>query len=168
MKPDNIPAALEQVVVLHRQRRYEEAIDLCTAVIERDEDCYAAYSRRSYSNYALGRLTEAFQDADRLVALRPASPTAYICRARWHMEVGQDEAALSDLNKVVETGEPYFLDSALFYLSIVLSNLGRYEEAEKICEALPSDIKDHIETPLTSRVITTDQLRTLIHDRAKI
>ena len=96
---------------LARARRYEEAIEICDIVISDDPNSYAAFSERSCSLHALGRVEDAFRDVEKLIELRPESPTAYFRRARWHMERGEYELALNDLRQVMAFNVEYFTDS---------------------------------------------------------
>lgn len=153
---------INEIERLRKSKAYSEAIRVCGEVIAEDHDAYAAYSRRSYIFRDLGQFSEAFADLARLTELRPNDPTAYIQRAEWRLELGEDLLALEDLEFVIGTNEQYYRDTANFYKAIALLSMDDKPAAEAACLKLPRDFKYHIVTPrLGSRVIAWDELYTM-------
>jgi len=144
---DTINKKIEDIARLRKEEKYEEALQVCNEMIAEDNECYAAYSKRSHILHGLGKYSEALRDLGRLIELRPDGPTAYLQRAEWYLEQGDDKLAMDDLDFVIRTGEPYFIDTAYFYRAVACLNLGHKAEAIDACLKLPDDFKYQIETP---------------------
>ncbi len=159
----NVDIALAKAEQFSKEGQYEEAIGICDNVISYDERCYAAYNERSCNLHALGRSAEAFRYLEKLIHLRPSSPTAYFRRARWRIELGEYETALKDLYQVIDFEDDYFNDSANFHLVIALANTNRINDALQACESLPPGFKEFVSTPSTpGSLLSRDQLQRLV------
>jgi tetratricopeptide (TPR) repeat protein len=153
---------ISEIERLRKNKDCEEAIRICSDVIAEDHDAYAVYSKRSYIFRELGRFPEALADLARLTELRPGDPTAYLQRAEWQLELGEDSLALKDIEFVISTNEHYYMDTANFYKAIALLSMDDKLAAAAACLRLPRDFKYHIVTPsLGSRIMTWDELYTM-------
>jgi tetratricopeptide (TPR) repeat protein len=160
---------LAYVKQLYKDEKYEEAIQICNDIIFENEDCFFAYSQRSYSFHALGRNQDAFDDIEKLIELRPTCPVAYMRRARFHLERGDDDLALADANFVIELEDEYFIDTAYFYQAVSLLNLGRSTEALAAYQMLPDDYRDYLKTyNVFGKLISKSDLHDLIKKGGKL
>jgi tetratricopeptide (TPR) repeat protein len=161
--------ALAKAWQLSKDERFEEAVELCDEVIAHHEDCYDAYSERSCNLHSLGRVTEALRDLEKLIELRPSSPTAYFRRARWRIERGEYELALKDLYQVLEFKVEYFDESVRFHLVIALLNTQRGDDAKRESEMLSPGFKEFVSTPSTlGKTFSREELILLAQQGGKI
>ncbi|WP_222610890.1 hypothetical protein [Undibacterium sp. FT79W] len=166
---NSLKEKLENIDRLFINEEYDLALQICNEIIAENEDCYAAYSERSCIFHALGRNSEAFDDVDKLIKLRPTSPTAYMRRARWHLEQGADDLALKNVNFVIELGTEYFIDSAYFYQAIALLNIGKKTEAIEACQMLPGDFRDYVNTyNIRGKLLSRDDLYRLAQQGGRL
>lgn len=165
----NVDLALAKADQLSKEDRFEEAIDICCDVIAQDDDCYAAYSERSCNLHALGRFEESLRDLEKLIELRPSSPTAYFRRARWQIERGEYEFALKDLYQVIDFQVEYFNESAYFHLVVALLNTNRIDDALQACGMLSPGFKEFISTPSTpGKALSRDELMLLVQQGKRV
>lgn len=143
----NANLALTKANLLYKEKRFEEAVCIFDDIIVHDESCCAAYDEGSCNLQALGRFSETIRDLEKLIDLRPSSPTAYFRRARWLIEIGEYESALKNLYQVIDLDVHYFNGSAYFYLAVALSNTNRLEEALQACQSIPHGFKEFIRAP---------------------
>ena len=158
----SIKTKLEQLAHLVEQCEYDCALKLCDEIIEEDDSVYEVYSERSYMLYQLGRKSEAFLDLQLLMELRPESPSAYLRRAVWNLELGHDLLAIQDLSLVIETEDQYFLDAAYFYRSVAYLNTGKKMQALMDCQRLPEDLSFYVRTRDDGgRLLSVDSIRNM-------
>lgn len=149
---------INEIDRLRKLKDFEGAIRICDEMISDDASCYAAFWKRCNIFRALGKFSEAFADLERLLEIRPNDPTAYVQRAEWRLELGEDQLALTDIELVLKTKETYYLDTANFYKAIALLNLGDKAAANAVCLKLPADFRYHIVTPYWGGVISGGEL----------
>jgi len=108
---ESIKPKLELLSELIEQHQYLEALALCDEIIATDDAIYNVYYDRSRILYRIGHKSEAFQDLEILMKLRPWSPSAHITRAEWNLEIGHDLLAIEDLTFVIDSQDAYFLEA---------------------------------------------------------
>lgn len=155
---------LEKAEDFCEQKKYEEAILVCSDLIAEDECLYAAYSKRSYAYFAIKKYEEAFDDIEILIKLKPDSPSPYFKRGYRQLEFGKYQNAIEDLTFVIDTKEYYFLNTAYFYRLLAYYKLGRKKQALEDCLQLPQDFSLWAKLPgdKKGKVYTKDSLRELI------
>lgn len=142
---------------------YDAALSGCNALIAEDCGCESAYRLRSRVFHDLGRYSDAFSDLDTLLELRPGALNVYFERADWYLRLGKDQAAIEDATKLIESGEPYFIDAAYFFRSVALLNLGKLEEAMRDCNQLPDNAQAYVTTfSLGGKLLSKSELTTMI------
>jgi tetratricopeptide (TPR) repeat protein len=137
---------LADAAALLKEGKYQEAIDICSGIILEESDCYAAFSARSRIFHDLGKHEDALRDIAKLIELRPNSPCAFIERAAWYLELGDDQLAVSDADFVIATGDEYFINTAHFYRAVASFNLGQKQNLMDSCDKLPLDFKSYVKT----------------------
>jgi tetratricopeptide (TPR) repeat protein len=91
--------------VLYRLKRYEEANDYARVVAEETPDDSLRLDAAKISAVALGNLGrsgEALAIYNEIIQSSPNDPNPYFDRAILHMELGDTNSAVADLEKVVE------------------------------------------------------------------
>jgi tetratricopeptide (TPR) repeat protein len=150
---------LADAAALLREGKYQEAIDIYSCIIFEESDCYAAFSARSRIFHDLGMHADALRDIAKLIELRPNSPCAFIERAAWYLELGDDQLAIGDADFVIATGDEYFINTAHFYKAVASFNLGEKQNLMDSCGKLPLDFKSYIKTLRHGgRLLTRDDL----------
>ena len=154
---------LKAIAQFTKEDKYEQSLQVCNELIDQDSNCYSAYSARADVLYHLGKYTEAFQDIDRLMYLRPDSPSAYVRRAEWNLAQGNDKLVIDDLSFVIKSKDQYYLNVAYFYSTVALLNLGKKAEALEACRKLPDGYEFYVETyHAGGRLLSRDALDKMI------
>jgi tetratricopeptide (TPR) repeat protein len=146
-QPSAGKASLERVRKLVDSKQYDEALAMCDELMRAGPVDYEFYNERVYVFSGLGRRDDALKDLQSLMSLRPDAPNAYFQRALWALADGEFAAASADFERVVETGEPYFLEDACFYMAVTLLNSGEKGNALRYVQRLSPDYSHYARTP---------------------
>jgi tetratricopeptide (TPR) repeat protein len=121
----------------HRNQEFDKAIDKSTEAIELSPVSSAAYSVRAAANWYSGRHVEAVDDYTRLIEMPEEAKEALGSRGQVFAEMGEFEAALADLNLVLDAGRSTGVTRAyaLSGRALALAGLGRMDEAKLDFEA---------------------------------
>jgi tetratricopeptide (TPR) repeat protein len=159
----SLDVLLEKIARLREEMQFQNAIAICNDIIVSDVACYPAYGARSRIFYDLGRYEDAFKDLEKLIELRPNSPSAYLERAAWGLERGNYKSAIDDSTHVIESGELYYMSMAYFYQCIGYLLQGDKKQATEACSKLPNDFKAYLKTPhVIDGIVTRDSLYEMI------
>ncbi len=160
---ENVKEKLKAIAQLSQKNDYVQSMQICNELIAQENNCYAAYSARAEILYHLGRYQEASQDIDKLMELRPHSPSAYVRRAEWNLAQGNDKLVVDDLSFVIKSKDPYFLNVAYFYSAVALLNMGNKAGAMEACDQLPDGYEFYVETHQDGgRLLSRDALGKMI------
>jgi len=147
MNTQSSGSTLERVRKLVDSKQYDEALAMCDELERAGPVGYEFYNERVYVFSGLGRREDALKDLQSLMALRPEAPNAYFQRALWALADGEFAAASADFERVIQTGEPYFLEDACFYMAVTLLNLGDKRNALKHVQRLSPDYAHYARAP---------------------
>ncbi len=151
------------ITKLRSSQRLDEAIALCDDSMHVEELRYAAFCERTDLKYDRGQYEDAFSDLERMIELRPVDPSPFYVRARWHLMLGNEEAAAADATVVINAGEMYFMSAAHFMRALANCLLGKLDLAQEDCAKLPADYKTAIDTQkLGWRMMSRADLQALI------
>jgi tetratricopeptide (TPR) repeat protein len=125
---------------------FEQALHLCNELISGGDQIYEVYSERSYSYHQLGRLSEALRDIEEMIGLRPNSASAYIRKSAINLEIGRDLIVVDCASIVIDSGDEYFMSTALFYRAVAYLNLDKKSEAMRDGLRLPDEFEFAVKT----------------------
>lgn len=115
---------LERSYILCELKKYDEASDLCSIIVDRDEYCIPAYFIRQEANFELRRPEAVFEDYHRLINMVPdlQLPKPYAIAANVYVIYGRYKDALEIIKLADENGAKsdyieYVRASALRYLA---------------------------------------------------
>ena len=128
LNPQARNAHLNLGILLYKQARYEEALEVARIAVEQRPDYSKAHDYLGAILNALGRFEEAETHLRRAIALNPQEKNAHFNLGNTLCEQGRYEEALEAARVAVEQ-RPDFA-RAHTTLSIALTALGRFEEAE--------------------------------------
>ncbi len=97
-KPDDLLAQAEQAL---RLRKFREAMELATKVIEQKPESAEAHLLRGLARGSLGNLREAVGDFTKAIDLKPAA-TTYLQRGRAYSELDEPAKALADFDQALK------------------------------------------------------------------
>ena len=112
---------------------FKPLIEACSRMIEsgllNDEQLAAAYNQRGLYYYSTTQRERAMSDYDAALKIQPDGPAVLTNRSLIYMEYGQNDAALSDLNKAIELLAPALSASARLYRATAFITLKDYDKA---------------------------------------
>ena len=94
-----------------------------------EEQSVAAYNQRGLHHYWSAKRDLATADYDAALKVQPDTPAVLTNRSLIHMEKGQNELALSELNKAIELSGPAMAARARLYRATALIALKEYDRA---------------------------------------
>ena len=137
---------IELVSSLIKSEDYENALNICNELVEKYTLAYEIVSERAFINYSLGKTDHALADLQTLIDLRPDSPTAYVKRAVWNLEFGNDLQAINDLTVVILMGDEFYIEVSYFYRAIAYIHLGMRDYAYNDYVNLSDDFNFRVKT----------------------
>lgn len=105
LEPEHVRARREHCLAFVRARR-EDAVESCTAAIERAPDEAALYLARARARSIAGDHGRAIEDADRAIALSPTAADAFFERSQMRRLAADDGGAFRDLSASCHMGHP--------------------------------------------------------------
>ncbi len=90
-----------------RQRRLDEAIADCNAVLALDADYAATYLVRAQTHKDKGAFDLGIADADKAIAIQPNDARGYDIRATVYRDKGELDLALADYTRAIELNPNY-------------------------------------------------------------
>lgn len=141
LNPDN-PAYYERrSTILHRLKRYAEALEDVSRAIKLDSGNAEYYNSRAITLHAMQKYGQALEDRTKAIELDPDNADYYYGRDVTLYMMGEYERALEDGTRAIElnpSNEKYYHSRA-----ITLHKIGRYEQAladrTKAIELSPAD-----------------------------
>ena len=130
--------------------------ELNEAIKYNDKNFYA-YEMRGKLLQRYRMHTEAIQDFDHSISLRPKNISSLYYRALSYYEIGRIESALDDLNQVLDNN-PYLID-ALFIRADIFRSLGKVDSAIKDYEIILEKEKNN--TRAKKELIVTKRIKML-------
>lgn len=102
------------------QKKFENAVEDLTKIIDIDTMNAFAYSNRSYAYYSLNQIERGFLDAFKSFDLEPRNPYLYKNFALLYSSIGEDTEAISMIQNALDWGfpaqsDPEFLALLEFY-----------------------------------------------------
>jgi tetratricopeptide (TPR) repeat protein len=105
----------------------EEAIAVCSRLIERDPNDAVAYLRRGSAYHREGDVGHASADFDRAIELNPKDPRGYFGRGKVNASRGQGDHAIADFDQAIRLDPRYA--EAYEGRGSVLTSLRQYDRA---------------------------------------
>jgi tetratricopeptide (TPR) repeat protein len=133
------PQDLDQVQELCRDGRFDEAQKLCADFIGEHPDHPLGYHLRATVRFLMGDPVMALPDRDRVVALCPGDPGAYLARADALMAVEDFVAAIGDLDRAERFDNGHFGAAIPLFRAECHRRLGQYDAALADCARVPDD-----------------------------
>lgn len=115
--------------ILGYQKRYEEAIEMMSIVIERDPNYAEYYFERGNFYSHMQRFEEAVENYSTAIRLSPPFPEVYYNRAGVYVRMGEPEMAKADYDYLLDI-QPNHPD-ALLNRATLLYERGQFEAARK-------------------------------------
>jgi tetratricopeptide (TPR) repeat protein len=106
--PNTPGVALNRALLLEADGKYDQAIDALTAYLQAVPSDHLALARRSHLRRQLGAYTEALEDADACVKMRPDDPETHFAKALAHVTLEQGQEALAACDQSLKL-KPSFL-----------------------------------------------------------
>ena len=127
LNPNNAEYYERRSTILHRMKRYPEAVEDDTQAIELDPDNAKYYYSRGVTLHEIGKYERALADKAKAIELDPSNAGYYEQRGVTLNKMGEYERALADKTKAIEL-DP---DNARYYHSrgATLHGMGEYERA---------------------------------------
>ncbi len=127
LDPDNASYYERRSTILHRMKRYSEAVEDDTRAIELEPDNAKYYYSRGVTLHEMEEFEQALMDKTKAIELAPSSAKYYEQRGVTLHEMGEFERALTDKTKAIEL-EP---GNAGYYHSrgVTLHEMGEFERA---------------------------------------
>ncbi len=127
LEPDNASHYDRRSIILHRMKRYPEAVKDDTQAIELDPDNAKYYHSRGVTLCEMGEYERSLTDKTKAIELDPDNAKYYHSRGVTLHEMGEYERAMVDRTKAIELAPL----SANYYeqRSITLHAMGEYERA---------------------------------------
>jgi tetratricopeptide (TPR) repeat protein len=133
------PQDLEPVRALCTDRRYDEALRLCTDFITEHPDHPHGYHMRAVVRVLQGEPRLALADRDKVVSLCPHEAGAYMARADDHLRLGNFAEAASDLERAQKFDTGHYWPMIPLLHAHCCARLGRYDEAVTDLDRVPGD-----------------------------
>jgi len=133
------PEDLNAVGALCAAGRGGEAVALCNGFIAEHPDHPHGYHMRALARALLGERRLALADRDRVVALCPREPGAFMARAEDHLRLGDFAAAAADLDRAQTLDHGHWWPMLPLLRAHCRARLGRFDEALADCARVPED-----------------------------
>jgi len=117
---------------LHRQGRFDEAIECYDKAIELDPELVTAWINKAASLHSLGRFDEAIHCCDKAIEQGPGDATAWSNKAAAFYSQDRFDEAIYCCDKAIERNS--HSAAAWSTKGISLNNLGRFDEAVGCCD----------------------------------
>ncbi len=101
LEPTQDLSLLQKGLELHREQKYEEAIQEFTSVIKAQRDMPAAYLFRGIALSNAGQYDKSVSDFSKVLQLRPGYVVVYLYRGESYLAMGQGDMAAEDFAAVV-------------------------------------------------------------------
>lgn len=155
----------ELISSLIKNEDYESALNVCNELVEKYNFSHKIMSDRAFLNYSIGRIDEALDDLQTLIDIHPESPSAYVKRAAWNLELGNDIQAINDLTIVILMRDEFYLEVSYFYRAMAYLNLGMRDEAYNDYMNLSEDFYFWIKTPKEgTRFLSNEDIKVMCLD----
>jgi len=127
LDPNNASFYDRRSTILHRMKRYSDAIEDDTRAIELEPGNAKYYNSRGVTLHAMGKYERALKDQTKAIELEPGNAKYYNNRGVTLHAMEEYERALKDQTKAIEL-EP---DNAKYYNNrgVTLHDMGEYEHA---------------------------------------
>jgi tetratricopeptide (TPR) repeat protein len=133
------PRDLEEIGTLCAAGRCADALRLCAEFIAEHPNHPHGYHMRAFVRLLLGEPGMALADRDKVVALCPTEPGAYMARAEDQLRLGDFAAAASDLARAEKYDHGHYWPMIPLLRGYCLARLGRFAEALSEGERVPED-----------------------------
>lgn len=133
------PEELNAIGALCAAGRGGEALALCAAFIADHPDHPHGYHMRAVTRMLTGDPALALADRDRVVALCPRQPGAYMARAEDHLRLRDFAAAAADLDRAEQRDDGHYWPMIPLLRAHCRARLGRFDAALADCARIPED-----------------------------
>jgi tetratricopeptide (TPR) repeat protein len=144
---DDAKLILGKVRRLADAQQLDEAIQLCSRLIDSEPNLYDAFKQRAHLFARIGKWTSAIEDITRAIELNSEEPAFYFSRARWHIQAKEFVEAIRDLGEVIDLekyhSDTYYLESAYFFRALCHRGIGRPDLVLKDCENVSEDFSTY-------------------------
>lgn len=134
-----VPQDLEEVRTLCAMQRHDDALKLCGEFIAEHRDHPHGYHMRAVVRVLMGEPHLALADRDKVVALCPREPGAYMARADDQMRLGDFAAAIADLDRAQKFDDGHYWPMIPLLRAQCRTRLGQFAEALADLEHVPDN-----------------------------
>lgn len=134
-----IGSLLKEAEELSKKDLHDEALVICSAIIEQHPDSFRAYEIRSSIFRRTGDLKRAVEDISHVIRLNPTSAAPLFRRGRYRMAEGHLKGAIEDFSNAMTLDSGYFGDALRLYRAEAFLRSGRYAKAISDCEAMSTN-----------------------------
>jgi serine/threonine protein kinase len=127
-----ILAYIDKARALIKVGKYQQALDVCEQVLQKDPQNALAYYHISVALIELGKYQQALDACERSIWLDPSYSPAFVCQANILVKLGKYQQALNDCEQAIWLDSSYA--PAYVCKATALVELGRYQQALDVCE----------------------------------
>lgn len=103
---DTSPEVFRKGQQLNREKRYSEAVEEFTRLIESRKDFSEAYLFRGIAQFNASQFDEAIRDFSKTLELDPQNISVRLYRGESYLATGQKEGAAEDFTAIVQANPP--------------------------------------------------------------
>ncbi len=138
-------AASLKAGILLEQKQYEQCVDFCDEIIEKNDRHYPAFVMRQEASYELGRAQQTVNDYYAAINIYPQHYKPYLVAAKVFFDYGQMEDAQGVLNRARENQVEFSLGMQ-FLEARILSRLATTEKERGAVIKMIREIREQAES----------------------
>lgn len=149
---------LKNASYLAKQKKYDEALQICDEYIACNRTCREGYKKRSYVNALMKNWKDAIKDVSIFIDSGSNHPGDYFSRGRWQLHIGNLKNAVSDFTKALEIENKnnlnYYSETVYFHRAKVFLMLKEFSKAIEDCQK----VRDDFTIYLLGKIITRNDI----------
>lgn len=140
-----------QIFSLCHSQQYEEALSHAIQWTETEPENALAWSVRTFAHEGLGQYKDAFASINRAIDLASHDPANFLRRGQLAFAQNQLNESASDFERAAALAEKSghaYKDSSVLSHAVVLTKLGRAQEAKERAALCPDDARCWVGEPI--------------------